>query len=215
MTFVLYSFISDVTASMLRSKLERVPRKISEEVMRYLMFEDQVRSLTGKLLLMNGLSRAGAENCLEDLSYTLHGKPRLSQCRFTFNISHSGDLVICAISDDVKEIGIDAELVRIMNFSDFRDAFSIDEWTGIMMGGTTKFFDYWTRKEAILKLTGYGIGVCLDTVEVTRLRATYLGVEYRLLPIAIDSNYSVHLATEIDLKQIEVIGVSAYDGLYV
>lgn len=215
MTFVLYSFISDITASMVRAKLESVPRKISEEVMRYLMFEDQVRCLTGKLLLMNGLSRAGVENCLENLSYTPHGKPRLSQCRFTFNISHSGDLVVCAISDDVREIGIDAELITSMNFSDFRDAFSMDEWTGIVMGGTPKFFDYWTRKEAILKLTGCGIGVRLDTVDVTQLCATYLGVEFQLLPIGIDSNYSVHLATEIDLEQIKVIGVSADDGLYV
>ncbi|MES2266679.1 MAG: 4'-phosphopantetheinyl transferase superfamily protein [Bacteroidota bacterium] len=74
-----------------------------------------------------------------------------------YNLSHSGDWVILAIA--ATPVGADVEVIdAAFPFHDILpDNFSEEEATFI---GTSpdKFFMLWTRKEAILKATGQGLG---------------------------------------------------------
>jgi 4'-phosphopantetheinyl transferase len=80
-----------------------------------------------------------------------------------YNLSHSGDWIVLAISD--VSIGTDVELIDpTFPFQDIlADNFSRAEidYIGI---SHQKFFKLWTRKEAILKATGQGLG---DHLKVT------------------------------------------------
>ncbi|MCO5936378.1 4'-phosphopantetheinyl transferase superfamily protein [Mucilaginibacter sp. RB4R14] len=88
-----------------------------------------------------------------------------------YNLSHSGDWVVLAIA--TSSIGADVEFIdAAFPFRDIlEDNFSEHEAAYI---GTSskKFFTLWTRKEAILKATGQGLGehLCITPA----LDGTYL-----------------------------------------
>ncbi|MFP4846280.1 4'-phosphopantetheinyl transferase family protein [Winogradskyella sp. PE311] len=76
-----------------------------------------------------------------------------------FNVSHSENFAIIAISD--RAIGVDVEYInRNFDFSDIlAHTFSDDERQKIRNSENSKeaFYSLWTRKEAFVKATGKGI----------------------------------------------------------
>ena len=75
-----------------------------------------------------------------------------------FNLSHSGEWVLLAVSND--EIGADIELInRQFKYKDIlTDYFSEDEVNFIQRDlSGERFFLLWTRKEAFTKATGKGL----------------------------------------------------------
>jgi 4'-phosphopantetheinyl transferase len=76
-----------------------------------------------------------------------------------YNLSHSGDWIVLAIA--TLQVGTDVEFVdESFKFQDILpDNFSMDEAAYIKQENSTeRFFTLWTRKEAILKATGQGLG---------------------------------------------------------
>ena len=108
--------------------------------------------------------------------YSSRGKPRLKECLFgsnlQFNISHSDELALYAITSD-RRIGVDLEYLRSMDdvAKIARRFFSAaeSELIASLSGNEQKqvFFELWTAKEAYLKATGEGIGGLLDGVEIS------------------------------------------------
>lgn len=98
-----------------------------------------------------------------DLSYEYGsmGKPRLSGYPLHFNLSHSGDYVLCAASD--REIGVDIQKLQTLDELGLaRRYFTSGEYEILQGLGDDRersrlFFRLWTRKEAYGKLTGEGI----------------------------------------------------------
>jgi 4'-phosphopantetheinyl transferase len=75
-----------------------------------------------------------------------NGKPSLANGAVHFNLSHSGDLAVIAVSD--HEIGVDVEQIRDdFDYESIAPAANRDE-----------FYREWTRKEARLKARGLGLG---------------------------------------------------------
>lgn len=127
--------------------------------------------------LLCGLYEYTVSRLLGSLSTTLElrmdygekGKPYLRDYPFYFNLSHSMDYVICAVSD--REVGADIQwcsmekgerLERIA-----RRFFSPEELAALaccreQVERAQLFYRLWTRKEAYGKLTGGGIGAALD-----------------------------------------------------
>lgn len=89
------------------------------------------------------------------------GKPFAVGVNVYFNISHSGDLVVCAVSD--REIGIDIEKIRPFNFRAAEKFASPDELEYIRSEGNG-FFNIWTLKEAYFKCIGTGLGADIKNV---------------------------------------------------
>jgi 4'-phosphopantetheinyl transferase len=110
-----------------------------------------------------------------EFNYSDRGKPFLAktcqQDSLQFNLSHSQELAIYAITKD-KKIGIDLEYLRPMPDAEniAKRFFSANEYTWISsLAGVAQreaFFRYWTAKEAYLKATGEGIAGSLESVEV-------------------------------------------------
>ena len=98
-----------------------------------------------------------------------NGKPFAENLDIHFNISHSDNIVVCAISE--TEIGIDIEKLRPINlkvakrfcsceelnyifgFSPCDKDFCFTENTEIL----TRFFEIYTKKESVVKYNGNGI----------------------------------------------------------
>lgn len=90
-----------------------------------------------------------------------NGKPHFKNYPLQFNLSHSGEYVLCGVSD--QEIGVDIQEIRNANkVSLAKRFFSEGECMALERCESDKershmFFRMWTRKEAYGKLTGQGI----------------------------------------------------------
>jgi len=91
--------------------------------------------------------------------YGINGKPYLKEYPFYFNLSHSGDYVLCAVSS--QEIGVDIQQHRAGGMERLAQRFfSAEEVRAMENRGEGKeafFYRLWARKEAYGKLTGEGI----------------------------------------------------------
>ena len=119
---------------------------------------DQVLSLAGLQLLKVAMSEyPDIPFSLDQLQFPKHGKP-FFKGDIDFNISHSGDIVCCVISDTAK-VGIDIELQREVNPA-ILNKFGTDS-DDSRKGSNTEdhkhhFFNLWTKNEAIIKAANLG-----------------------------------------------------------
>ncbi len=110
--------------------------------------------------------KAISEFCSADpdkigFSVSEHGKPYAKNLDVHFSISHSGDLVICAVSD--KETGIDIEKIREIN-PDTAKRFASENELKYTETHQNGFFEIWTLKEAYFKCIGTGLGADIKNV---------------------------------------------------
>lgn len=100
--------------------------------------------------------------------YGAQGRPEIDG--LSFNLSHSGDLALLAVSADVV-VGADIEEVRPIELSIARAHFAPHEYRTIMglpaAERTRAFHRCWTRKEAYLKARGTGLTTDLSSFEVS------------------------------------------------
>lgn len=104
---------------------------------------------------------------IEQLKYKTgsEGKPYfIDESLPFFNISHSGKLVVLALSD--KEVGADIQIKKAKKELDMaKRFFAEDEYALIQSDGTsgfTQFYRLWAKKEALGKCTGEGVRPYLD-----------------------------------------------------
>ncbi len=148
--------------------LLELPSEMHGKAHRYRFKKDAFNYVLGRLLLKNGLKNLNAADSIESITYAENGKPLLPETHF--NISHSGDLVVCAIQNDY-EIGIDIEVHKSINLPHFSNYFTQKEWHSINSSENPdkKFFWYWTRKESIIKALGKNLAflheIELDTTK--------------------------------------------------
>lgn len=121
-----------------------------------------VHTLTGDLLVQYlAVQHLGVS--YQDLVFqtTAEGKPYLVSPPqpFHFNLSHSGDWVVCAV--DHSPVGIDVQLMepidinlaqKVMTPETFRYYISLPSHKQM-----SYFYDLWTLQESCLKLTGQGL----------------------------------------------------------
>ncbi|MBW4473474.1 MAG: 4'-phosphopantetheinyl transferase superfamily protein [Stenomitos rutilans HA7619-LM2] len=106
--------------------------------------------------------------------YSDRGKPSLaypsSAPELAFNLSHSDDLMVCAIARGCS-VGIDLEAIRpVANLADLTQRFFSPREHAVIHAlpddlRLRSFFQHWTCKEALLKATGDGL-MSLSTIEV-------------------------------------------------
>ena len=122
-----------------------------QKAMQLLQAEDRKNSAGAGWLLRHVLPGSGA------ISLGLHGKPLCEGLHF--NLSHSGELVICAVGR--QEIGCDVQKRKPCRDSMVRRYFAPEEQEYIFSAeGREKeerFLTLWCRKESLLKRTGEGL----------------------------------------------------------
>ncbi len=105
------------------------------------------------------------------IGYAASGKPLLESGDLCFNLAHSGQLTLIAVTRE-DEIGVDVERIRPIdqaheiaarNFHPAeRDTLRAADAASL----PATFMRCWTRKEAVLKAIGAGLGYPLDAFDV-------------------------------------------------
>lgn len=94
-----------------------------------------------------------------------HGKPELKDFPLHFSLSHSGEYVLCAVSEE--QVGADIQRLQAADFRKLAGRFFTPEECKAIeaCGGEAErqrlFFRLWTEKEACGKLTGQGVAAVL------------------------------------------------------
>jgi 4'-phosphopantetheinyl transferase len=181
--------------------LNQFPLEVKEKILRFRKWEDRQASLYGKLLLKKALKDLGIESGLTNLKYSEYGRPYLEN-NTDFNISHSGYVVVCAISTDGK-IGIDIEEIKPTSIFDFKKQFSDEEWKIIVTSGNAYFwfYYYWTAKEAVIKADGKGLSVPLENIIIIDDKTQLGQTLWFIKSIILYDNYILHVASDKVIKQ--------------
>ncbi|HTH56693.1 MAG TPA: 4'-phosphopantetheinyl transferase superfamily protein [Cyclobacteriaceae bacterium] len=141
--------------------LNQLPLGLQEEVEKYRNWKDAQGRLIGKLLLKIGLMKYfhATSSILNEINYTRRARPFIPDADFDFNISHSGNTVVCCIASGMN-VGVDIEEIKPIEISDFNDQLSSAEMENIKKSKhqIQKFYSYWTKKEAVMKAEGFGLG---------------------------------------------------------
>ena len=130
-------------------------------------FEKDKKLSAGAYLLLDKLLKE--ENITNPILKTgKYGKAYLSNYEnIHFNLSHSGKLVACAISDE--EVGVDIEYNdSTIDLNIAKHYFYNSEYESIMnsQNPSDEFFKFWVLKESYMKYTGLGFNLPLDKFEI-------------------------------------------------
>jgi 4'-phosphopantetheinyl transferase len=104
--------------------------------------------------------------------YNQYGKPYFADNNISFNLSHSGDFALYAVSDGIQ-LGIDVEFMRDkVSYKEIcARFFSVNEVKALCdlpeHQHKEAFFNGWTRKEAYIKAKGKGLAIPLNQFDVS------------------------------------------------
>jgi len=164
-------------------------------------------SLVGKILLQQGLAllQPAGSYTLAQIQFTPYHRPYLPESCIDFNLSHSGNYVICALSDTTR-LGIDIEQMKPVNMEHFTDFMTPEEIAAINTAPqpVIAFYKYWTKKESILKANGKGLHIPLNEFSVTDNQATLENQHWHIQEIAVDKEYICHIATDTPSPDIRL-----------
>lgn len=169
---------------------------------------DRQLSIAGKLLVLQVSKALCKQLSLSDLKYNSHYKPYFDDA-LNFNITHSGNMAVCCGTEN-GQIGIDAEEVKDIDLADYTDYFTPNEWKQInnYPNKYDGFYDFWTRKEAVLKAIGTGFHTPLSSVDVSDESLIYDDIRYHLKTLSIGKGYKCHIAATQIPDKIQLIKVS-------
>jgi 4'-phosphopantetheinyl transferase len=137
---------------------------------------DQRRFLTGRVLAKTVIGEllgrapgtvrfdATCDDCGKP-----HGRPKIAGVRFS--ISHSGDRIGLALTTDTP-VGLDVETAT-RTMDDSLISYALTEAEQADLNGLAEadrsraFFRYWTRKEALMKATGRGLKIPLQSITLS------------------------------------------------
>jgi 4'-phosphopantetheinyl transferase len=146
------------------------------------------------------------------------GRPEIDSpsCPISFNLAHSGDLVVCAITRDAV-VGVDVE-DRARAVLDRRivarycapaervaiDALGDHDWQD-------RFLQYWTLKEAYLKARGLGIAVPLADLSFALAGPDGITLSSARTPDVPDATWAFSLSTLGDRHYVAAAVSTGHD----
>ena len=199
---LLYSRISEqIHKYVIDNFLHDFDVEFQNKIVKYKRWQDVQLSLIGRILLKKGLSILNGSESDCQVTYSINRKPCLVDYPIDFNISHSGEIVACILSES-GTVGIDIEQIHHLCIKDFHCEMTDNEKEQISTSQNPQesFFTYWTQKEAIIKSYGKGLLTPLNSFEVHNGSA-YIGEQsYYLKEIHIDDNYKCHIASVSDIR---------------
>ncbi len=127
-----------------------------------------------------------------------HGKIYCEKENFYFNLSHSGTMVMCAVSE--KEIGCDTEEIKQNNTKLSERFFTPGEQKSIKTD--RDFYRIWTLKESFIKCLGTGLVTPLQSFEITLGNPPKINKEnYYLREFFVDENYCFSACGEAEIPK--------------
>ena len=184
-----------------KTLLKFLPHEMINEIIRFRNHEDRRLKLFGRLLIRKYYEDQHLKFDWLEWQVSPEGKPYYKNGSKKFSISHSGDYVTVAFSD--QEIGTDIEkltnfdIMTVLSYLHPKEAECIENTSY----SEDAFFKIWTRKEAYLKAIGRGIIDGLSNENCLLDELTYKEKWY-LHSLPLFSNYKMAICTQIPNCQI-------------
>lgn len=127
----------------------------------------------------------------EDINWKIgeKGKPGIDQIQF--NITHSKEFIGIIISN--QPVGIDIQEIKKVNEGLVKRVSNSKEFE-LYKEGDVSFFQLWSRKEAVVKMTGEGLSVGINNIEVIDYSGQYNNQGYYWRDIHVCQNYQCSFA---------------------
>jgi len=192
-------FNQPLPSAQFQAYLETLPIELQKKIQGFIRWQDQHASLFARLLLQHALQPYQLN--LQQLQYTKYKRPFVNN-KIDFNLAHSGEYVLCAITEN-QRLGIDIEQVRPIEIQHFQSILTQNQWNALNQTAEPPlFFKFWTQKESAIKADGRGLHLALNNIESinnqVQLQQTWFLHEITdFLP-----DYACHLAT--DKTNIEI-----------
>ena len=162
--FLHYLFLNEIWLPEDAQLLHYVSSGRRKKVLRLRFDKDRRLSLYAALLAQKMIrDLAGLTQDQLCFQTERQGKPVLkvrdSSTSVFINISHADGCAVCGLSLD-QELGVDVERIRPAPFSIMSRCFHPEELAFVETGSgdsDKRFFEVWTRKEALLKKNGTGL----------------------------------------------------------
>lgn len=145
------------------------------------------RFVRGRGALRRELSKAiGTDPRSIEFAYGAHGKPYIDGCPVHFNLSHSQDL--CILATSTEPLGVDVEFMeRKTDVLDLARAVFVASENEVLFDAPLNvqrrmFFDFWTAKEAYMKLIGTGLSLPPKSIELKLVDDMPIGVVEPKIP---------------------------------
>lgn len=207
MIYIYYSYLSEqIHTKLMEEDLPKFPISYQKKIKGFRKWEDAQLSLLGRILLFKGIEEIYKQNPFEKvIKHLKFNKPYFEENDVYFNISHSGEIVVCAFSDQA-EVGIDIELLTEVDIKEFRSQMTENEYNNIMNSNDSKvfFYNYWTQKEAVLKADGSGLSVPLVSFEISDNTTTVNDTAYFLKEIKINNKYKCFVSQKAEMSYTEI-----------
>ncbi len=194
-----------------------------ERILRYHFWEDRQRSLLGRLLCTYAIIKNFGYSSNEiKFTENAYGKPFVSgDNSIYFNVSHSGDWVVCVINTSVA--GIDVQEIKPMKNSISERFFTKEENDYLLSLKENNqlhgFYDIWSLKEAYIKALGVGLSMPLNEFTIVKsmndikvkgtrdtefyFRQYNMGEEYKLSVCSKENNFCP-VIKNITIKDIQM-----------
>lgn len=178
--------IKDLTENEYNKWYSLMSKEKQLRVVKFRFEDDKKRTVAGEML-----ARKAIADWCSVLPQSIvfendeHGKPYAKGLSVYFNISHSKDMVVCALDD--KPVGIDVERIRnidlavakricteeelcyIFGHTEDNQDFALSSDNGVLK----RFFELWTAKEACVKCSGAGVSGIKTAVDKSRIQSFY------------------------------------------
>jgi len=206
MIYISYTQLDhDLSPFRYQQYLSLLSPELQEKNMRYTQWKDRMANLFGKLLLADALERSGyVSDCMKAINYNSYGRPYIDD-GIDFNLSHSGNYVICAIGRKLR-LGVDIEEIKPVHFDEFSEVMTATQWQEIKQSGNPlrTFYSYWAIKESVIKADTRGMSISLDKIIIGTDQATCENSTWFLTNININEQYCSWLATDQNDAKIEI-----------
>ncbi|MGY4689615.1 4'-phosphopantetheinyl transferase family protein [Salibacterium sp. K-3] len=177
--------------------LSYTDRKKKSKILSLYHNKDRQRGLVGDILVRMILSkRYNIKNSDIVFYYNQYGKPYLDCEGIYFNISHSGDWVVCVF--DQQAVGIDIELINEVDLDSIK-RFILGENENITFTkgqhNENNFYELWTLKEAYIKAIGKGLSIPLNSFMLENVENNHFKVKgddkFFLKRLDFENNYKM------------------------
>lgn len=180
-----------ISAEELDEAITMLPEWRKEKALRFKFEQGRKECAFSYLLLCNMLADEFGLQEMPEFEYGEHDKPSIvGHPEIHFNLSHCKHAIACAVSRE--EIGVDVECIGRDNDSLARHVMSDEEYSQFISSSNPQeyFATLWTKKEALVKLTGRGIDD-----DLKNLLSKYHNVSFHT-EIHSDKKYVVTVATK-------------------
>ena len=146
---------------------------VKDRVKRLVSLQDKANSVVGCVLRKWIIKRVfGVDFDAQEIEFESFGKPYLKgQNQIHFNISHSGEMVVCAVHD--KPVGVDVQKITEYRPKVAQYIFDKEEQAQLdaIKDKDRMFTSLWSQKESKIKLLGCGVsghkGKSFDGIKTT------------------------------------------------